>query len=184
MKRKLSLILTLTISLFVLVGCNTPSPTKVVDEYFREVSRGSNSTFIQEMISDTSQTGEMEKAEEDAINTVLSKLEAVVTNETVDGDNATVTLTVKGVSFKSVLENYLVKMFQLAFTAYNLPEEEQDKLILEALYDCMNNALVEERSAKVNLTKINKEWVITEDEDFNYALLGITNDELDNIMSE
>lgn len=179
MKRKVSILMSLLLSLFLLVGCGgSSSPTKVTEDYFKDVKAGTDSKVAQEMMKAQFSDETMSKEAVGAVVDMLKKLEVTPTGEKIDGDKATVNVNIKGVSFKTVLGSFLTNMMGLALTG-QVAEADMEKKTEEVLIKTMNEAPVEERTGVINLTKVDGEWKVTEDEAFQGIIFGITEADID-----
>ncbi len=104
MKNKLKMMITVALSMVIVTGCGAKSPTEVVNSYFEEIKKGENAQVteyilenvesIEENTTNSEEVKEDSKMEE-AMKIYLSKLDAKVLSEEIDGDKASVEVEIK-----------------------------------------------------------------------------------------
>ena len=126
----------------------------------------------------------MPKEAADAMINMLGKLEVSPTDEKIDGEKATVNVTIKGVSFKTVIGNFMGNLMAEAMKsgAANMTDEETEKLVTDVLVKSINDVPVEERTGIVNLTKSGDDWKVVEDDSLLEVILGITEADMNSLL--
>lgn len=179
MSKKLSVLMAAILSLsMMLVGCKSESPTDVVNTYFTQLKKGDSeeaSKFIEDTISETEdETGgkaakeEKDEVMDEALKIYLSKMDAKVLSEKVDGDNATVEVELSSLNFGNMLIEVMQAGLTDAFSGKKVDDDYMSKNLLEKV----KSGKVETRTGKVNLTKKDKAWTIKSDDDIVALMLG------------
>lgn len=177
-----------------LCACGEPSPTDVVDEFMTAVKTqdtdataatyaGDDLNFLDDMDLQEAGDGEeataMDKVVEEKMLPKMMEFEYTLGEEVIDGDKATVDVTIKtynfGSAFSSFMTNYLTQAFAMAFSGGT--EEEMDNLGATLLSTEMDNLteMTCEKTATVSLTHTDEGWVIDaldEEGPFYDALTG------------
>lgn len=176
--KKLKIMLMIVLSMVIVTGCGAKSPTEVVDNYFTQVKKGENADISKYLLENVESKSEEENVEEDieedpkmeeAMKIYLSKLNAKVLSEKIDGDNATVEVEIKGLNFSNIIIEVIQESLSNAFSGTQMTEEDMSNSVLEKV----NNGEEETRTGTISLTKVDKEWKInTEDENFMALILG------------
>ncbi|MGG7058967.1 DUF5105 domain-containing protein [Clostridium tertium] len=186
--KKLALILAMMLSTVLLYGCGGKTPTAVVNEYFEKIKSGD--TDVQQLFSMVEE--ETENAEEnegnsqednfseEVQNKLLEKLKEItytVNSETIDGDNAKVNVTVKGMDLNIVIGKVMQEAFSFAltqaFSGTEMTEEENDAYFNNLFSKYLDEVTYSERTLDIELTKVDKEWKIKETDTISKLLLGI-----------
>jgi hypothetical protein len=191
MKKKIVAMLTLLIMTFSLYACGGPSPTETVTTFLNGIKAQDNEAihsvysddefnFAGELDLDDEDTGaELSKVFTEQLLPLITSFEYTLSNEVIDGDHATVDVTIKtynfGNAFSSFFTNYLTQAFAMAFS--DATEEDMDKLGANLLSTELNNLteMNTEKTATVHLSAIDDGWVIDEFEEedpFYDALTG------------
>ncbi|MCI5727592.1 MAG: DUF5105 domain-containing protein [Clostridium sp.] len=178
MKKKLLVLAVTIMAMFALIGCGATAPKDVAKKYFEDVSSQTNSSFSKEamkkQLGGNSSTANIPDSCLDAMINCIGKMEVTVTDEKVDGEKATVNLKVKGVNLNTLI-NEAVTEVQSSLSADSSQDEIYNKYF-ELVEKKLKEASLEERDAKINLTKSNDEWKVNEsDADYGFAVWGIKN---------
>ena len=178
MKKKLLVLAVTIMAMFALIGCGATAPKDVAKKYFEDVSSQTNSSFSKEamkkQLGGNSSTANIPDSCLDAMIDCIGKMEVTVTDEKVDGEKATVNLKVKGVNLNTLI-NEAVTEVQSSLSADSSQDEIYNKYF-ELVEKKLKEASLEERDAKINLTKSNDEWKVNEsDADYGFAVWGIKN---------
>lgn len=175
MSKKLSILMATILSLgIMLVGCKSESPTDVVNTYFAQLKKGDSeeaSKFIENTISETEEetaNEETDKVMDEALKIYLSKMDAKVLSEKVDGDNATVEVELSSLNFGNMLIEVMQEGLEDAFSGKEVDDDYMSKSLLEKV----KSGKSETRTGKVNLTKEDKEWKIKSDDNMVALMLG------------
>lgn len=176
MKKKLLVLAVTIMAMFALIGCGATAPKDVAKKYFEDVSSQTNSSFSKEamkkQLGGNSSTANIPDSCLDAMINCIGKMEVTVTDEKVDGEKATVNLKVKGVNLNTLI-NEAVTEVQSSLSADSSQDEIYNKYF-ELVEKKLKEASLEERDAKINLTKSNDEWKVNEsDADYGFAVWGL-----------
>lgn len=186
--RSLALILVMMLSTVLLYGCGGKTPTDVVDEYFKKVKSGD--TDVQQLFSmvgeeigneeGTNEASENDNLSEELQNKLLEKLKEIsytVNSETIDGDNAKVNVTVKGMDFNVVIGKAMQEAFSYAltqaFSGVEMTEEESDAYYNSLFSKYLDEVTYSDRTLDIELSKVDKEWKISEDSTITKLLFGM-----------
>lgn len=184
--KKLAVILIFLLSTVSLYGCGGNSPTDVVNEYFKKVKSGDSD--IQNLFTMVEEDAKQENEEaldnesfsEETQNKLLEKMKEItytVNSETIDGDNAKVNVTVKGMDFNIVLGKAMQEafsyLFTQAFSGIEMTDEQSDAYFNELINKHLDEVTYSERTEDVELTKVDKDWKIKEGSAISKLLLGI-----------
>ncbi|MDY3829211.1 MAG: DUF5105 domain-containing protein [Clostridium sp.] len=176
MKKKLLVLAVTIMAMFALIGCGATAPKDVAKKYFEDVSNQTNSSFSKEamrkQLGGNSSTANIPDSCLDAMIDCIGKMEVTVTDEKVDGEKATVNLKVKGVNLNTLV-NEAVTEVKSSLSADSSQDEIYNKYF-ELVEKKLKEASLEERDAKINLTKSNDEWKVNEsDADYGFAVWGL-----------
>lgn len=182
--KKLALVLVLMLSTVSLYGCGKATPTDVVNEYFQKVQKGD--TDLEKLIvrveeeKETEENIESDNFSEETQNKLLEKVKGItykVNSETIDGDSAKVNVTVKGMDLNIVFGKVIQEAFSFAltqaFSGIEMSDEESDAYFDSLLNKYLDEVTYSERTLDVNLTKVDNEWKIQEDDVLSKLILGI-----------
>ena len=194
MKKTMSVLLMMMLSLSVLVGCESnQTPTKVVDTYFQSIQK-SNTKEAQQLIKDTISTEvlneDINKSTDDkktskkddstmdeSLKTYLSKIDAKVLSEKVDKDKAKVKVEVKAPNYSELLLKVMEDSVASSLNGNDVSQAEVENSLLEKV----KSSKAETRTGTINLTKKDNKWEINRDSDITNLLLGEA-DETESIM--
>lgn len=185
MKNKLKIMMMVVLSMFIVTGCATTSPTEVVNNYFEEIKKGENAEVTEYLLESVESTDagtesddetEVDPKMDEAMKLYLSKIDAKVLSENIDKDKATVEVEVSGLNFSNIILELLEESLANAFSGVEMSDEDMSNSILEKI----KSGKVETRTGTVTLSKVDKEWKIdSEDESFMGLIFGKAQ-ELDN----
>lgn len=186
--------------LSVLVGCgSTQTPTQAADTFMQSLkSSNNNVTSVQDIFGSTNVTGEegndlVDTQVEDLIVQKLLDFDYTIGNESINGDTATVQVTIKtynlGDAFTSFFTDYMQQALVMAFAGGT--QEQIEELGLQILEEKVNSMPKDyESTIPLNFDKVNGEWQvedINDQENFVNALTGgylTALEELTSSMSE
>ncbi|WP_297134562.1 hypothetical protein [Terrisporobacter sp.] len=181
MRKKLAILIITILSLgTILVGCKRESPTDVVNIYFEQLKKGDTeqaNEFIESTISQTEEETsdasdnveeETDEVMEEALKLYLSKIDAKVLSEEIDGDNASVEVEINGPNFSNMMMEVIQESLADAFSGKEMDEDYMSRSFLEKVKSSKN----EVRTGKVNLTKEDKNWKIKSDDNIVNLMLG------------
>lgn len=184
--KKIAVILIFMLSTVLLYGCGGNSPTDVVNEYLKKVKSGDSD--IQSLFAMAEEDAKQENEEaldndsfsEETQNKLLEKMKEItytVNGETIDGDNAKVNVTLKGMDFNIVLGKAMQEAFSYfltqAFSGIEMTDEQSDAYFNELISKYLDEVTYSERTADIELTKVDKGWKIKEGSAISKLLLGI-----------
>ena len=185
MKKRLVILIMTVLSLgIILVGCKSEKPSDVVNTYFEQIKSGDTeqaTKFIENTISQTDKDSSqdpgnsdekndevMDEVMEDALKIYLSKIDAKVLSENIEGNNAFVEVEINGPNFSNMMMEVIQESIADAFSGKEVDEQYMSKSFLEKVKSCKN----EVRTGKVNLIKEDKKWKIKSDDNIVNLMLG------------
>lgn len=168
----------LGISLVAFVGCNkTDSPKEVVAEYFEDVKFNAENELVNNAIE--TENGEEEvftKETEEALKDLVKKLEYTVGDEKIDGDKATVNVTVKGANLLELVTNTINDAMGATvgaiFSNKEMDDSEINNIVNKTLLENIKKSKVEERKGTVTLNKRDNKWKLSTDDELTKLVLG------------
>lgn len=170
--------------LFVLVagvyGCGSKKPSDVVTTYLDQIKKGSNED-LDKLLNKTLSEGEEKNNAYDGstkkLISSMSKITYKINSEKVDGDSATVNVTLNGPEFSKAIGEFMKKAMadalSKAFSNEQPSQEENEKLYDKMLSESIDNMPFADRTGDIKLTKTNGEWTIAADDSLEKILLGI-----------
>lgn len=180
MKKKLSLLLVLVLC-FTLFSCvKQPTPTDVANSYLSAIKSENTEQMSKTYAGDISDMNFKSASDDmsDSYSEEFSKnlvskfksFEYKTSNEVIDGDKATVEVTIKtykmGDAFKTAIGEYIKDGLALAFSGAS--DEEMNKLMEDKFNKAINEATFDyESTVKLSLTKTEDGWIIDEFDDNN-----------------
>ena len=197
--KKLALILAMMLSTTLLYGCGGKTPTAVVNEYFEKIKSGNTDveklfSMVEEEIEEveeSDETSESDDFSEEVKNKLLEKIKDInytVNSESIDGDSAKVNVTVKGMDLNIVLGKVIQEAFSFvfaqAFSGTEMTEEESNAYFNSLFSKYIDEVTYSERTLDIELTKVDKEWKIVENDAISKLLLGIDESTFDSEASE
>ncbi len=173
MKNKFRVLAMAFMTLFITVGCSSESPSDVVNNYFTEIKKGMNENMSQ-LFTDslqeenTSENEEVSPEMTEAMKVYVSKIDAKVLSESIEGDKANVKVELSSINIgkvmMEVLEDNISKMFEV--------QENMSENLDADLLEKIKSASVEKREGSVNLVKSDNTWTIEQDDDLTKLLFG------------
>lgn len=178
MKNKLKLILLTLLLMMIVVGCSAKKPSTVVEEYFTEVKKGQSAEASEYLLdsNDSTDTEENKKGEEasedpimeEAMNLYMSKMDVKILSENVEDDKATVEVELTGLNLSNMFLEIVQDSFANIFSGEEMSEIDMGRSMLEKV----KNGKLETRTGKINLTKVDKNWKLSGDDDYNALIFG------------
>lgn len=185
------LIIMLTIVMVVgITACGKSTPTSEVEKVLEGLAAGKRdeiNILVTDAINKSIFGGSEELSEEvqggmteetqDLLNGIVGKMEYKINSEKIDGEKATVNVTLKGGNISKAFKGYLGDLLTLAYTSDVLattPKEEYFLLVNSLFYEKLKVIEYEDRSMDVNLTKAGYKWKVENDAAFFDLLLGNT----------
>ncbi|MBN7772460.1 hypothetical protein [Clostridium aminobutyricum] len=177
MKKIFSILLVMVLCIAA-VGCkSTPSPTEVANSYFKALKADDIETMsglyagTTDIASLGMNTVETDVLSDDFLNLIKSKFlefEYTVSNEKIDGDTATVDVTIKTydfhTAFKDAIADYFTQAFSMIFS--DVSEEEMNSMMEETMTEKLNAATFDyESTATISLSQTKDGWIMDDYED-------------------
>lgn len=176
MKKKIAIIL-LALCMILMTACGSASPT---DALKADLENAKSSP--EEILGDIGEDGFGEEASKALIDKVL-EFDYKLGEEKIDGDSATVELTITTYPFGDIFTQVVGQVLTTALSDPNMTEEQVTKLLDDSLLDAMNAAQkTYAKSISAKLKKENGKWVVQEDETLSNALTGGMLDFASNLM--
>lgn len=173
MKNKFKILAMTVMTLFITVGCSSESPSDVVNNYFTEIKKGMNENMSQ-LFTDSLQEENANENEEvspemtEAMKIYVSKIDAKVLSESIEGDKANVKVELSSINIGKVMMEVLEDNISKMFEVQENMSENLDADFLEKI----KSASVEKREGSVNLVKSDNTWTIEQDDDLTKLLFG------------
>lgn len=184
----LLLVMVMTTSL-LLFACGGKSPTDVVDEYFTKVQKGDMD--VEKLLETAKEEVKDEAVENNTLpeatqNKLIEKIKATtykVNSETIDGDNAKVNVTVKGMDLNIVLGKAMQEamgfVLTQAFSGIEMTQEETNTYMNGLLDKYLDEITYTDKTGDIELTKVDNQWKIKEGDTLSKLLLGIDSSTFD-----
>lgn len=185
MKKKIWILTTLVLSVpMLMMGCSTQSPTDVVNNYFTEVKdvkSDESGDLIESTISltkehaqddsDDSKTEDLTKS----LEMFISKVDAKVLSEKVDGEKATVKVKVTGPNYEDLLQAVIEDSITDAFDGKEINSEYLGSNLLKKVKESKS----ETRTGQINLVKSDGAWKIKSEDDVMNLVLGQSEEQVE-----
>lgn len=185
MKKKIWILTTLVLSVpMLMMGCSTESPTDVVNNYFTEVKdvkSDESGDLIESTISLTkehAQDDSDDSKSEDltkSLEMFISKVDAKVLSEKVDGEKATVKVKVTGPNYEDLLQAVIEDSITDAFDGKEINSEYLGSNLLKKVKESKS----ETRTGKINLVKSDGAWKIKSEDDVMNLVLGQSEEQVE-----
>lgn len=163
--KKISIIFLSVILVLTVGACSsTPSPTKVVDAFFKELMKDPFATYNDDL--NLGNSSEEEIALYNQFSEMLKKQTYTLDNEKIDGEKATVDVHMKTYdytkSFGNAIADYFGQAISAAFSGAD--EETLNKMLYkiwtEKLVEDAENGLTKSFDYTVKLNKTDGKWVM------------------------
>ena len=185
MKKKIWILTTLVLSVpMLMMGCSTESPTDVVNNYFTEVKdvkSDESGDLIESTISltkehaqddsDDSKTEDLTKS----LEMFISKVDAKVLSEKVDGEKATVKVKIIGPNYEDLLQAVIEDSITDAFDGKEINSEYLGSNLLKKVKESKS----ETRTGQINLVKSDGAWKIKSEDDVMNLVLGQSEEQVE-----
>ena len=185
MKKKIWILTTLVLSVpMLMMGCSTQSPTDVVNNYFTEVKdvkSDESGDLIESTISLTkehAQDDSDDSKSEDltkSLEMFISKVDAKVLSEKVDGEKATVKVKIIGPNYEDLLQAVIEDSLTDAFDGKEINSEYLGSNLLKKVKESKS----ETRTGKINLVKSDGAWKIKSEDDVMNLVLGQSEEQVE-----
>ncbi|VYT67545.1 hypothetical protein [Clostridium tertium] len=174
--KKISLCLTLVLSIGVLYGCNSTSPSDVVKSKIDEIKDADDklvSTMIEAMSAGAGE-GQVEFTNE--LIKQAQKLEYEIASEDINGDEAVVSVDVNGFDLEATLVTSMTEIARVGveqvLAGVNTTDEENEELVMKIMTDTVKNSTLSNRTIKVNLIKEKSSWKFANENDLYLILFN------------
>ena len=185
MKKKIWILTTLVLSVpMLMMGCSTQSPTDVVNNYFTEVKdvkSDESGDLIESTISLTkehAQDDSDDSKSEDltkSLEMFISKVDAKVLSEKVDGEKATVKVKITGPNYEDLLQAVIEDSLTDAFDGKEINSEYLGSNLLKKVKESKS----ETRTGQINLVKSDGAWKIKSEDDVMNLVLGQSEEQVE-----
>ena len=185
MKKKIWILTTLVLSVpMLMMGCSTQSPTDVVNNYFTEVKdvkSDESGDLIESTISLTkehAQDDSDDSKSEDltkSLEMFISKVDAKVLSEKVDGEKATVKVKITGPNYEDLLQAVIEDSITDAFDGKEINSEYLGSNLLKKVKESKS----ETRTGQINLVKSDGAWKIKSEDDVMNLVLGQSEEQVE-----
>lgn len=186
MKKIFAIVLAVMLSIFT-AACGQATPTEVVTDYLEAIKAQDMDAVdllyagdADDVSMDSSEEIDTDSFSEELTNKLIdmySAFEYSVSNETIDGDTATVDVTIKsyniGAAMKSALSESISQIFAMAFSGAS--DEEIDEMSNNIFMENLEAATFDlEQTVTISLTKEDGQWVVDAFEDDSPFIDAIT----------
>ena len=173
--KKISIIMTLVLSITAFYGCKSkePSPSDTVKTYFDEI-KGADEATISTLLSNVEETDTNSSKK---MITEIQKLTYTINSESIDGEKATVNVKVNGTDMAAVIATSIQEMFtsvlSQAFSGTEMTEAEQNKLYDDIMVKALDGVTFTDRTGDITLEKSENGWEITSDNEITKLIMNI-----------
>ena len=167
MKKKVSILLLALCLILVTVACSSPSPS---DALKADLENAKSSP--EDIVGDIGDSGFSDELNTALVNKML-EFEYEIGEEKVDGDTATVELTITTYPFGDMFTTVINDLMDQAYSGEIDTDADVETLVSDMIMDEMDT--LEKSYSKTITVNLNKEdgaWVVQEDEDFGDAITG------------
>ena len=195
MKKKLFVITVIMAMLACLYACGPgiPTPAETADTFLTALKEQDSETLATvyeggelDLLDKAAESDESDEAEDSSLNDVyeeqlkpiLLDFDYEISNEQINGDNASVDVKIKtysiGEAFSAFFEDYISEAFVLAFS--DVTEEELDTLASTILSKKLDELAEKdyEKSATLTMSKVDGKWMVNELETGDEIVDGLT----------
>ncbi len=183
MKKVFSYILFIALILSMTACTSSQGPEKVVDKAMQAIKAMDKEELskymdIDDLLGDDDSTINTEAISEEEVSVLFENIDYKINSSNIDGDSAIVNLDIENIDMGLVLGQFLEEAFTFAFSdAFSdnsLSDEEMEAamtdLFLEIIEKNKDNTV--SNNVDVGLNKVDGQWKIDIDEDFQNALTG------------
>lgn len=173
--KRISIIMTLVLSVVVFYGCisKEPSPSDKVKIYFDEIKNAD-----EEIISTI--LGSLEDGDTNSSRKMVSEIQKItytINSESINGDEAIVNVKVNGPDIATVISKSIEEMFtsaiSQAFSGTELTVEEQNKLYDDIMVKVLDEVEFTDRTGDITLKKTKYGWEITNENELTKLMMNI-----------
>lgn len=197
MKKKISAVILAAALILSMSACGTPSPTETADTFMTAIKAQDSETVKSvyedetfDMIEETGNQSDdaFEGTLDKSLETKIYDFDYTLSDEKIDGDKATVKVTITTYALGTAIEDFMTEYFTQALTLSfsGASDEKIEKLSETLLTKHIEKAEKDYTgTADIHLTKKGDEWQIDEfddDGEFINAITGGIVDSINNIM--
>ena len=158
----------------VISGCQAQSPSDTIKLFLEGVKHSSTGDFSQLMDEATVTNQELAPEVQTKIHEITQQITYHINSEVIDGEVATVNVTVNGPDLAKVLMDYQNKIILMSREQNHSSEESQQQINLAILLEVLNEVQFFDRTADIKLNKKNDSWQIGEhNESLLYVILNL-----------
>lgn len=186
-KKILSIMLVFVMGL-ALNGCGNKTPSDTVKTYMEEAKKGEsgNLASLLGQTMDAEESAEDDKDQDETTKKMLNtlkKLTYTINSENINGDSATVNVTVNGPDLSAVMQEYMQRSMEDVFSNifgddFMDGDKQQDKSD-KILSECLENVNYTERTGSLTLKKSGEEWKIESQEKLAGLLFNLNSSGVD-----
>jgi len=166
MKKKLLLIVALTVMTLAMAGCGK-KPAATVEAFCKALQASDDATLSTLMVDGEYDADEAETNEfADYIKELNSNIKYKIGESSVDKDTAEVTVDFTYSDASQVIgetfTDYMSQVFQMAFSGEEFSEEKADQLLIDILSEKRESVELgeAEKTVVISLTKVDGKWLI------------------------
>ena len=177
------------ILILIVSGCGTKSPSKAISEKLNSIKNGNNQTISEVLNSEISQEKTDDSEYIESKNKMIDSVKKItykINSETVEGDTATVNITVNGPDLADAFSKFMQKAFSdalsNAFSGNTETQEEIDAKYDKIFSEILENMNFSDRTMDVEMVKENKEWKVKDYNDIIKLIINIDPDTFGNTL--
>lgn len=183
MKKIFAYILFIGLILSMTACTSSPSPEEVVDKAMEAIINMDKDELskymdIDDLLGEEEGTINTDAISEEEISVLFENIEYKIISSSIDGDSASVNIDIENIDMGMVLGQFLEEAFAFAFSdAFSdksMSDEEMEvamtDLFLEIIEKNKDNTV--SNNVDIDLNKVDGQWKIAVDEDFQNALTG------------
>lgn len=175
-------------SVFMLAGCGGESPSDVVSNYFNELKKGENSQIYKDLkasYTDDELANELDldvnidALSEESILILINSFkntQCTIISETVDGDNAVVSVNLNSPNIPQLLSDVMLKSISIGFTqifsSNEVTEDSMNSALNDVLIECVQNITYNEKTGDISLTQIDGKWKMSNKDDLTKLFMA------------
>ena len=173
--KKISLCMTLILTIGVFYGCKSPSPSDVVKSNL-DGMKSANDKFVSLVAKNMVISDEGEAVINEELIKQVQKITYKITSEEINKDEATVYIDINGPDFEIIINKAMTKIvktaIEQAFSGVEMTEEDQNKMISDIILECIKDSEFTDRTGKLTLIKENKKWNLADENELSKLLLN------------
>lgn len=196
--RKIALLSLFVMSMAFLYGCNTNTPSDTVDTFLNEIKKGENadpkivgnvlegtinSISSEENVDADSMSPEVTKEFANA----LKKINHKINSETIEGNTATVNVTVTGPDIGTAIITAFQKLLSITYSGsisgVEKSDEEMNAIYNQHLLESLKNMKYVDQVGDILLEKQGDKWVIINSNELTELLFSIDLSKYDQIQT-